>query len=53
MPDLDDLFAEGSVGPSDVPAEEPATVSLDLPDLDDLFAGPNRTSSRFSGNGKH
>ena len=43
MPDLDDLFAEGSVGPSDVPAEEPATVSLDLPDLDDLFAQPSES----------
>lgn len=40
MPDLDDLFAKGSVSPSNVPAEEPATASLDLPDLDDLFAGP-------------
>lgn len=40
MPDLDDLFAEGTENPSDVPAEVPATASPDLPDLDDLFAGP-------------
>ena len=40
MPDLDDLFAEGTENPSDMPAEVPATASLDLPDLDDLFAGP-------------
>ena len=40
MPDLDDLFAEGTENPSDVPPEVPATASLDLPDLDDLFAGP-------------
>lgn len=45
MPDLDDLFAEGAVGPSDVPAEEPATVSLDLPDLDDLFAQPSESQT--------
>lgn len=40
MPDLDDLFAKGSENPSEVPAKEPATANLDLPDLDDLFAGP-------------
>ena len=40
MPDLDDLFAEHTENPSDVPPEVPATASLDLPDLDDLFAGP-------------
>ena len=40
MPDLDDLFAEGTENPSDMPAEVPATASPDLPDLDDLFAGP-------------
>ena len=40
MPDLGDLFAEGTENPSDVPAEVPATASPDLPDLDDLFAGP-------------
>ena len=40
MPDLEDLFANGTKNPSDVAAEVPATASLDLPDLDDLFAGP-------------